>query len=459
MAGPQSVNDVLRRLHGLFRSCLNFQSISPQLRQHNLLTDHEWQVIKSKDSHEDQVDEFLNYLPFKGKDCLNQLIECLRSSLDHLGHQDILTELEAELIKRVDHDNFEDQTEEDEFKKAVSTIDRLYMDQKELVLDMQTKLQEKEKEISTMKTELVENKNEISAMKVKLDEKDAENIEFSVQLSTKDTELENLRRQLREMEDTYLHAPVQETESTDDELIQDEQDPETAPNISINVKMKQYKRKLDSYRKKYRFLEKEKVQLIQIKMELEDEIDELKKGLDLEPGNRSSYSSRNSHRRRSASCSNLELITNNYQEEKRHEDVKSPAVRQSKFATLTSYFSAKGITKRTRFLSEGPGDLEDSIRPISPFMIPENIHEDEYINPLHQGWLLKEGGKKKHWKKRWCVLLSSKYFCYFEGKDDPAKKKRPIGIVPITEEMEVVDSLKEDIIQLTTYKLLVMTKR
>ena len=111
MAGSQSVNDVLRGLHGLFRSCLNFQSISPQLRQRNLLTDYEWQVIKSKDSHEDQVDEFLNYLPFKGKDCLNQLIECLRSSSDHLGHQDILTELEAELIKRVDRDNLEDQTE------------------------------------------------------------------------------------------------------------------------------------------------------------------------------------------------------------------------------------------------------------------------------------------------------------------------------------------------------------
>ena len=26
------------------------------------------------------------------------------------------------------------------------------------------------------------------------------------------------------------------------------------------------------------------------------------------------------------------------------------------------------------------------------------------------------GGKKKYWKKRWCVLLPSKNFCYFEGK-------------------------------------------
>jgi len=91
------VNNVLRRLHTLFRSCLNFQSIFPQLRQHNLLTDHEWQVIKNKDSHEDQVDEFLQYLSHKGRNCLNQLIECLKLSLDHAGHQDLLVELKKEL--------------------------------------------------------------------------------------------------------------------------------------------------------------------------------------------------------------------------------------------------------------------------------------------------------------------------------------------------------------------------
>jgi len=91
------LNNVLRRLHILFRNCLNFQSISPQLRQHNLLTDHEWQVIKNKDSHEDQVDEFLQYLPHKGKNCLKQLIECLELSLDHAGHYDLLVELKKEV--------------------------------------------------------------------------------------------------------------------------------------------------------------------------------------------------------------------------------------------------------------------------------------------------------------------------------------------------------------------------
>jgi len=97
MSESQLINDVLGRLHDLFRSCLNFQSISPQLRKYKLLTDREWQVINNKDTQDDQVDEFLKYLPLKGKDCLNRLSQCLRSSLDHSGHQDILTKLEAEL--------------------------------------------------------------------------------------------------------------------------------------------------------------------------------------------------------------------------------------------------------------------------------------------------------------------------------------------------------------------------
>ena len=96
----QFVKDVLRKLHSAFRICLDFQSISPQLRSHNLLTDHEWQVISKKDTREQQVDEFLEYLPHKGKNCLHQLIKCLQLSLDHAGHQDLLTELKRLVEKQ-----------------------------------------------------------------------------------------------------------------------------------------------------------------------------------------------------------------------------------------------------------------------------------------------------------------------------------------------------------------------
>ena len=96
----QFVTEVLRKLHVPFRNCLNFQSISPQLRLHNLLTDDEWQVISKKDSREQQADEFLKCLPHKGKNCLNELVICLQSSLDHSGHQDLLTELKKLLEKQ-----------------------------------------------------------------------------------------------------------------------------------------------------------------------------------------------------------------------------------------------------------------------------------------------------------------------------------------------------------------------
>ena len=95
------VSKVLRHSHTLFRKCLNFQSISPHLRSHNLLTDNKWEVISKKESREDQVDEFLKCLPHKGKGCLSRLVECLQSSLDHSGHQDIINELNKQPIPDV----------------------------------------------------------------------------------------------------------------------------------------------------------------------------------------------------------------------------------------------------------------------------------------------------------------------------------------------------------------------
>ena len=95
------VGEVLKHLHTLFRSCLNFQSISPHLRSHRLLTNHEWEIISKKDGREDQVDEFLKCLPHKGKDCLERLLECLQLSLDHSGHQDLISELSKHIISDV----------------------------------------------------------------------------------------------------------------------------------------------------------------------------------------------------------------------------------------------------------------------------------------------------------------------------------------------------------------------
>ena len=59
-------------------------------------------MIGKKDSREEQVDEFLKYLPHKGRNCLHQLMNCLQLSQDHAGHQDLLTELKKLLEKQTD---------------------------------------------------------------------------------------------------------------------------------------------------------------------------------------------------------------------------------------------------------------------------------------------------------------------------------------------------------------------
>ena len=98
----QFVNDVLGKLHALFRSCLDFQSISPHLRSHKLLTSNEWEVIGKKDGREQQVDEFLKCLSHKGRNCLSLLIKCLQLSPEHAGHQDILVELKKLVEKQTE---------------------------------------------------------------------------------------------------------------------------------------------------------------------------------------------------------------------------------------------------------------------------------------------------------------------------------------------------------------------
>ena len=50
------------------------------------------------------------------------------------------------------------------------------------------------------------------------------------------------------------------------------------------------------------------------------------------------------------------------------------------------------------------------------------IEQREYIQGVaHEGWLLKQGGKFKTWKKRW-VICSGSVLYYFESPKDPTPK-------------------------------------
>ncbi|XP_020508359.1 cytohesin-4 isoform X2 [Labrus bergylta] len=72
--------------------------------------------------------------------------------------------------------------------------------------------------------------------------------------------------------------------------------------------------------------------------------------------------------------------------------------------------------------------LYSSIRS-EPFKIPEDDGNDltlTFFNPDREGWLLKNGGQVKTWKRRWFILTDSclYYFRYTTDKD-------PIGIIPL----------------------------
>ncbi|UXI21470.1 epididymal secretory protein E1-like [Sarcoptes scabiei] len=72
--------------------------------------------------------------------------------------------------------------------------------------------------------------------------------------------------------------------------------------------------------------------------------------------------------------------------------------------------------------------LYENIRQ-EPFKIPEDDGNDlmhTFFNPDREGWLWKQGGRYKNWKRRW-FLLNDKCLYYFECSTD----KEPRGIIPL----------------------------
>ncbi|XP_076454326.1 cytohesin-3-like isoform X2 [Babylonia areolata] len=77
--------------------------------------------------------------------------------------------------------------------------------------------------------------------------------------------------------------------------------------------------------------------------------------------------------------------------------------------------------------------LYDSIKK-EPFKIPEDDGNDlmhTFFNPVKEGWLMKQGGRYKSWKRRWFILNDNCLY-YFQYTTD----KEPKGIIPL-ENIEV----------------------
>jgi len=88
------------------------------------------------------------------------------------------------------------------------------------------------------------------------------------------------------------------------------------------------------------------------------------------------------------------------------------------------------MNKEVKELSEiGENGLREIFERIKqePFKIPaEDTVDNLFFNPELQGWLLKQGGRYKSWKKRWFVLSGGCLY-YFEYPSD----KEPKGIIPL----------------------------
>lgn len=97
--------------------------------------------------------------------------------------------------------------------------------------------------------------------------------------------------------------------------------------------------------------------------------------------------------------------------------------------TLERFISMnRGINNGGDLPSELLEKLYESIKN-EPFKIPEDDGNDlthTFFNPDREGWLLKEGGRIKTWKRRWFILTDGCLY-YFQYTTD----KEPKGIIPL----------------------------
>ncbi|MCL4139921.1 UNVERIFIED_CONTAM: hypothetical protein GTU68_053228 [Idotea baltica] len=110
----------------------------------------------------------------------------------------------------------------------------------------------------------------------------------------------------------------------------------------------------------------------------------------------------------------------------------NPAVKEKQ--SLDQFINMnRGIDNGDDLPRELLESLYESIK-TEPFKIPEDDGNDlmhTFFNPDREGWLWKQGGRYKSWKRRWFILNDNCLY-YFEYTTD----KEPRGIIPL-ENIEV----------------------
>lgn len=124
----------------------------------------------------------------------------------------------------------------------------------------------------------------------------------------------------------------------------------------------------------------------------------------------------------------------------------NPAVKDKQ--TIEQFITMnRGIDNGDDLPRELLESLYESIK-TEPFKIPEDDGNDlmhTFFNPDREGWLMKQGGRYKSWKRRWFILNDNCLY-YFEYTTD----KEPRGIIPLEniEVREVQDRNKPNCFEL-----------
>jgi cytohesin len=112
----------------------------------------------------------------------------------------------------------------------------------------------------------------------------------------------------------------------------------------------------------------------------------------------------------------------------------NPAVKDK--PTVEQFISMnRGINNGGDLPRELLESLYESIR-TEPFKIPQDDGNDlmhTFFNPDKEGWLWKQGGRYKSWKRRWFILNDNCLY-YFEYTTD----KEPRGIIPLENIMVII---------------------
>lgn len=107
----------------------------------------------------------------------------------------------------------------------------------------------------------------------------------------------------------------------------------------------------------------------------------------------------------------------------------NPNIKESQRQSLDQFIAMnKGINGGEDLRRDLLVDLYENIKK-EPFKIPLDDSDDlvfTFFNPDKEGWLLKQGGRVKSWKRRWFILNDNCLY-YFEYTTD----KEPRGIIPL----------------------------